>query len=231
MSAPVLLERDGAVAEVVLNRPARKNALSPELMVALGEVLGDLARDPSVGAVLVRGADGFFCSGLDLKEISTANPPTPLWIAAHSALASIDAPVVAALTGGAINAGAALALACDLLVVGEQAYLQVKEAEMGMTPPVNAAWLAMRYPAAVGLQLALSCRRFPGPELQRLGIALDVVPDDDVVDHARGLAATLAGFPQRGAAKTKRALRDARGETDRPFPAVVEAALASRRAS
>lgn len=231
MTDSILLEREGAVAEVVLNRPARKNALSPEAMTALTDVLRDVADDSAVGAVLIRGADGFFSSGLDLKEISTGNPPTPLWIAAHTALAALDVPVVGALTGGAINAGAALALACDLLVVGEQSYLQVKEAEMGMTPPVNAAWLGMRYPASVGLQLALSCRRFPGPELHRLGIALDVVADDAVLDHARGLATTLAGFPNRGAARTKRALRDARGEPDRPFASVVEAALASRRSS
>lgn len=231
MSAPILLERDGAVAEVVLNRPARKNALSPDAMTALAEVLREVGADAGVGAVLVRGAEGFFSSGLDLKEISTASPPTPLWIGAHTALAALEVPVVAAVTGGAINAGAAFALACDLLVVGEHSYVQVKEAEMGMTPPVNAAWLAMRYPAGVGLQLALSCRRFAGPDLHRLGVALDVVPDDDVLDSARHLAATLAGFPDRGAARTKRALRDARGEPDRPFAAVVDAALASRRSA
>lgn len=227
MNDPILLERDGAVAEIVLNRPHRRNALTPQTMDLLAEALGAVG---DAGAVLIRGADGYFCSGLDLKELDTAHPPTDHWITAHSKLADLDVPVIAALTGGAINAGAALALACDLLVAGETAYVQVKEAEMGMTPPVNATWLGLRYPASVGLQLALSCRRFTGPELQRLGIALDVVPDADVVGHARDLARTLASYPNGGAARTKRSLRDARGETGR-FPQLVEAALISRRAS
>lgn len=227
MNEPILLERRGAVTEIVLNRPHRKNALTAQMMDQLAAALGEVG---DARAVVIRGAEDFFCSGLDLKELDTASPPTSNWIAVHTALAHLDAPVVVAVVGGAINAGAALALACDLLVVGETAYIQVKEAEMGMTPPVNAAWLGLRYPASVGLQLALTCRQFGGAELQRLGIALDVVPEPAVLDHARGLAETLASFPQDGASRTKRALRDARGETGR-FAEVVQAALSSRSRS
>ncbi len=186
MSGEVQILRGSDLAEVVLNRPDRRNALNRTSMLTLREAFADLAADPEVAAVLLRGADGFFCSGLDLVEIDTADPPTHLWVAVHTALAALEVPVVVALTGGAINAGAALALSGDLLIVGQGAYVQIKEAEMGMTPPVNAAWLGLRYPASVGLQLALSCQRFSGERLQQLGVALDVVEDEAVVEHARG---------------------------------------------
>lgn len=231
MSAGVRIECDGGVAEVVLDRAERRNALTPAVMVALREGFEAIAEDQGVGALVIRGSEGFFCSGLDLKEIDFSRPLTDEWVGAHRALDALDVPVIAAVTGGAINAGAALALACDLLVVGESAYVQVKEAQMGMTPPVNAAWLGLRYPAAVGLQLALSCRRFTGPELHRLGIALDVVPDDRVEDHARTLARELAAFPNGGAARTKQMLRAARGEKGRPFAQAVQDALATRARS
>lgn len=228
MSDGVDLRREGNVAEIILARPHRRNALTPAMMAALTEVISATGADQRVGAIVIRGADGFFCSGLDLKEISTSNAPAQAWTGVHAALAAVDLPVVAAVQGGAINAGAALALACDLLVVGEDSYLQIKEAEMGMTPPVNAAWLALRYPPSVGLQLALSCRRFTGRDLHRLGVALDVVATPDVAEHARALAAQLAGYPRQGASAAKVTLRAARGESLPSFLAAVGNARSAR---
>lgn len=223
---PVRVEKTDGYAEIVLNRPHRRNALTLPAMTALTDAFHQIDGDDQVEAVVLRGEAEFFCSGLDLKEIDTGQPPTATWIGVHRALAALDVPIVCALQGGAINAGAALALACDLMVVGDGAYLQIKEAEMGMTPPVNATWLALRYPAAVGLQLALSCRRFPGPDLVRLTVALESVADQDVLTKARALAAQLASYPGRGAALTKRALRDARGENIDQFSRVAEARAA-----
>jgi enoyl-CoA hydratase/carnithine racemase len=221
----VLLHRFRDVAEVSLNRPSRRNALSAEAIAELTGVLRNLA-GTDVGAVLLRGEQDFFCAGLDRTELDTHAPPLDAWIAAHEALAELDAPVVACLLGGAINAGAALALAADLIVAGEGAYLQIMEAAIGMVPTVNAAWLGLRYPASVGLQLALSGRRFPGPELHRLGVAALVVPDGEALVQARELAARLAAFPERAGARTKRVLAAARASaTD--FSAAASAALAA----
>lgn len=149
---------DAGVAEVVLNRPHRRNALDTGAIAELTELLRALAERDDVAAVLLRGAAGFFCSGLDIKEIDVAEPPLAAWIALHEALAALPVPVIAALAGGAINAGAALALASDLLVAGDTAYLQINEAAMGLAAPVNAAWLTLRHPPAVAAQLLLSCR-------------------------------------------------------------------------
>lgn len=228
MNDGVELQRDGGIAEIILARPHRRNALNPAMMAALTEVISATGAADDVGAIVIRGQDGFFCSGLDLKEISTSSPPAQAWAGVHAALAALATPVIAAVEGGAINAGAALALACDLLVVGDDSYLQIKEAEMGMTPPVNAAWLALRYPPSVGLQLALSCRRFTGPDLHRLGVALDVVATAEVAEHARALAVRLAGYPRHGASAAKTALRAARGESLPSFLAALDSARSHR---
>lgn len=210
-AAPLLVARHDAFLEVVFNRPARRNALTLDVMGLLCRVLAE-ADGGDVGAVLLRGADGFFCSGLDLGEIDPSDVPIDAWSAVHDALSALEVPIVACVQGGAINAGAALVLGCDLVVAGESAYLQIMEAAMGVAPPMNAAWLALRYPPAVGAQLTLSCRPFKGPELLRLGIALDVLPDDDVVEHARRLASRIGSYPDFGGRSTKRILRLARGE-------------------
>jgi enoyl-CoA hydratase/carnithine racemase len=78
---------------------------------------------------------------------------------------------------------------------------------MGMTAPMNVGWLALRHGEAVAMQLTLSARRFPGPDLLRLGIALDCVPDERVAEHARELAGTLAGWPPGTLARIKAAHR------------------------
>jgi enoyl-CoA hydratase/carnithine racemase len=217
---PVLVERHGSVVEVVLNRPTRRNALTVAVMSSLTEVFSGLAANDA-DAILLRGADGFFCSGIDVDEIEPADLSIEPWIAVHDALSALDVPVIACVEGGAINAGAALVLGSDLIVAGKNAYLQIMEATMGLTPPVNAAWLALRYPPAIGSQLALSCRRFDGSDLLRMGIALDVVADDDVLGHARQLAARIASYPSSASRSTKRMLRLARGDVHRLPSAVV----------
>lgn len=209
---PLLVESHEAFLEVIINRPARRNAVNLELMTALCRVLTD-ANDGGAGAVLLRGAGGFFCSGLDLGEFSPGEAPIEAWGAVHRALSGLEVPVVACLEGGAINAGAALVLGCDLVVAGENAYLQIMEAAMGVVPPMNAAWLALRHPPAVGNQLTLSCRPFSGPDLHRLGIALDVHPDDSVVEQSQQLATRIGSYPAGAGRATKRILRLSRGET------------------
>ncbi len=221
----VLLRYRGAVAEVILNRPTRRNALTVGVMGALREAFTGLGASEA-RAVVLRGADGFFCSGLDTAEMDPGAPALEMWSSVHYALAAVEIPVVACLQGGAINAGAALALACDLVIAGESSYIQMMEAAIGVNPPMNAAWLALRHPAGVGMQLALSCRPFRGDDLLRLGIALDVLPDDDVLAHTLQLASRIASYPASGGRSTKGTLRRASGEAHR-FAAAVDAALAA----
>lgn len=214
MSDPeVLVSVDAGVASITLNRPHRKNAITGPLADGLAEAFRGASDRDDVHVVLLSGAGGGFCSGLDLVEYN-ADPP-PAWMstateslaAAHLAIFDCPVPVVGALERFAVNGGAAFALACDLLVVGETSFIQVGEIRQGMAAPMNLAWLLARHPASVAAQMVLTGRRFHGPDLHRLGVALDVVADADVLEEARVLATDLAGWPPANVRDLKDAIR------------------------
>lgn len=209
----VLLERTGARADIILNRPDRKNAVIGPLAAELAAAIREASADDSVNAIVLQGAGGAFCSGLDLKEFR-ADPPPPwlgsfseLWRGVHLALYRCPKPVIGALERYAINGGSSLALGCDLLIAGDSAFIQVGEVQMNSAAPMNMAWLAIRHSEAVAARLALIGDRVSAQELLRLGVATEVVPDDHVVARARELADTIAAYPPGAAATIKTAYR------------------------
>jgi enoyl-CoA hydratase len=214
-SPAVLLERHEGWAELVLNRPDRRNAIDGALAHGMLDALDAVRADPTLRALVLRGAGGAFCSGLDLKAFGAT--PAPDWVAGfpatwrrvHVALASLDAVLMVALERFAINGGAALALAGDLAVAGETAFLQVAEIRLGMAAPNNLAWLRLRHPESVGARLALTGDRVGAAELLRLGVATEVVEDARVVDRCRERATELAACPAEGVARLKASLRAA----------------------
>jgi enoyl-CoA hydratase/carnithine racemase len=213
MDEPILIEQTGGRADFILNRPDRKNALTGPLVVALRQALSTLANDESVNAVVLRGSGGAFCSGLDLKEFNADPRPGWLpefqanWRAANVALFRFPKPIVGALERFAINGGAPLAFACDLLVVGEGAYLQVGEIQQGVMAPMNVAWLRAKYAENVALRVGIGADRLGASELLRFGIATEVVADAEVVARAQQLADQLAAHPNAAPSQLKIAVR------------------------
>lgn len=213
MTTVELLTHDEGWAELVLNRPERKNAINGPLAVDLASALRDIDGDDGVRVVVFRGADGAFCSGLDLKEFNQDPKPDwhadfqTLWRAVHKGLFECRKPIIGALERYAINGGAALALACDLLVVGEGAFLHVGEVQQGMAAPYNLSWLRLRHAESVAARVALVGRRMPGAELLNLGVASQVAADDAVVSEATALAAQLAEYPAGALERIKATMR------------------------
>jgi len=211
--AEVEFVRNGRWAEIVLNRPERRNAINGPLGEGLADAVRRADGDESVQAVLLRGADGAFCSGLDLKAFNADPPPDWMprfpgtWRGVHKALFECRKPVVVALERFAINGGAALALAADVLIAGETAFLQVGEVRQGMAAPYNTAWLRLRHSESLAAKLTLTGRRFPGTELAALGIAYAAAPDDDVVSVASAVVDELAAYPDGALARNKAMLR------------------------
>lgn len=209
----VVVERRGSIAEVVLNRPERKNAVTGPLAAGLRDAFRELGADGSLSAIVLRGAGGAFCSGLDLKEFNAEPRPEWLddfqasWRAAHAAIYDCPKVIVGALERFAINGGGALALACDLLVAGRDAYLQVGEIQQGIGAPMNLAWLRLRQSEAVAARLALTGERFTGDQLVAMGVAHAAVDDGEVVAEARALAERLGAYPPSGALAIKKTLR------------------------
>ncbi|GAA5237032.1 enoyl-CoA hydratase/isomerase family protein [Verticiella sediminum] len=211
----VICERHEGWAEVVLNRPDRRNAIDGHLARDLGQALRELQGEREIRAIVLRGAGDAFCSGLDLKAFSAT--PEPEWKATfardwdevHRLLLACPQVLIVALERYAINGAAALAIAGDFLIVGEQAFLQVGEIQIGMAAPRNFAWLALRHSEAVAARIALLGDRVPAQELYRLGVATEVVGDDAVVTRACGLAARIGAYPAAAVAACKLGLRAA----------------------
>lgn len=211
--SPVLVARHDGWAEITLNRPDTRNAIDMALAEALAEAIGTLEADATVRAIVLAGANGAFCSGLDLKALQAHADGmagfAARWDGVHAALISSRKAWIVALERHAVNGGAALALAGDLLVCGDNAFLQIAEIRIGMNAPRNIAWLALRHGEAVAARLCLLGERVPAAELLRLGIVTEVVGSDDVLQRARDMAVTIAGFSAETVGAIKGSLRAA----------------------
>ncbi|MFT4820123.1 MAG: enoyl-CoA hydratase/carnithine racemase [Candidatus Pseudothioglobus sp.] len=216
----VLVDRHDGWAEVRLNRPERRNSIIAPLSVALKKALLELENDDTVSCVVLRGEGGYFCSGVDLKALQ-ADPPPPWrnqqfssWRDLHLLMYQYPKPIVGAFEKYGINAGAALALACDILIAGETAFLQIGEIQQGAGMPMNAAWLKLKTTEQVAARLAFFGDRVLGPELVRLGLAAECVADNVVVDRCQEIAKRMAGFPLGASMTVKQSIIDQRGITD-----------------
>jgi len=226
MTDLVLVEMHGNRGELVLNRPGRRNALIGPLVNQLHEGLKQCVSNPDCHAIVIRGAQGYFCAGLDLKEFSA--DPAPAWreqfaddwAEFHCAVFDCPKPVLGALEGFAIAGGSALAFACDFLVVGKESFLHVAEAERGMHAPVNIAWLMLRFEYAKAMRFAQLAERFYGDKLVEQGVALESVEDDQVLSRTREIADRLAGFDMNSNIRIKAGIRAARGIRD--FRGLIE---------
>lgn len=215
----VIVEKYQSRGELVLNRPHRKNALTGPMVDKLILNLESLIEDDSIKVIMLRGAEGFFCAGNDLKEFS-ANPP-PEWLANHSqrwtglheALFLCPKPLVCVLEGAAIAAGSALALACDLIITGNNARLHVAEAseKIKKTPHLNTVWLMWRYGPVRTLELAMTAIPLTGKQLFEKGMAIKAVEDSRVLEEAREYADKVCDANPEIMASVKETVRELSG--------------------
>jgi enoyl-CoA hydratase/carnithine racemase len=196
---PIKLEHRGDVAELVLNRPERRNALDFPARAALGGALDQLEKDPP-RALLLRGEGKGFCAGRDLSDAEPLTEDGEAILAEMnpliSRLAGLRCPTVAAVQGAALGFGLGLALACDLLVVAENAKIGSPFAAIGAVLDSGSHhFLCSRIGPARTLELVYTGRFLSGAEAVDWGIANSVHPDDDLLDAARALTATIAAGP------------------------------------
>jgi enoyl-CoA hydratase len=205
MSDLLLIEREGEVAVVTMNRPEKRNALSIELRVELAEAFAELSEDDGVGCVVFTGAGSAFCSGMDTSQFGGDQANRERLVetstAAFDGVRNCRRPVIAAVNGPAIAGGFAISLLCDLRVAHESARFGYPELPRGIPPSYAAARSVL--PATNAQELCLTGRIVDAPEALRLGIVREVT-GDDVVTHAVQLAQRIASLPRGAILETKR---------------------------
>jgi enoyl-CoA hydratase/carnithine racemase len=197
---PLLFDRDGPVAVLTLNRPARFNCISRALLDELDGALAAIETDDTVRAVLIQGAGRHFCTGADLDEVLAARADATAMRgfverghAVFRRLERLAKPTVAAVHGLALAGGFELLLCCDLVLAGRGAQLGDQHAQYGLYP----AWgSSVRLPRLVGrrraLELLYSARWLAAEEALAWGLVNEVVDDAALAASARARAAELA---------------------------------------
>lgn len=208
----VVVEDDGAVRTLTLNRPDKLNALNTALTQAVLDAFEEAETDPSVRAIVLAGAGRGFCAGADLGEFGELTPANEQAVAARADLTmrtqkvarSMSTPVVAAVQGAAVGGGAGLALGADLLVVADDVRLGYPELKHSIVPAIVMAGLREHFGTKVAFDLVASGRFVRADELLERGVANEVVPVTEVLTAARARAAALADASPEAMGAAKR---------------------------
>jgi len=210
----LLVETDGEIQRITLNRPERLNALNQPLTAKLLAHFETLRRDTSVRVVVVRGAGRGFCAGADLKAAGTADAlqdgPNGDWMLRDlmKAMRACPQPIVALVKGPAAGGGLTIALTSDVIVAGESAIFHSAFIKVGLTgAELGVSWRLQR---AIGLSLAREVL-FAGRPINadlalRSGLVSSVVPDSDLDSHGTALAKAMLEARPDALRLTKRTL-------------------------
>ena len=216
-TVPVILEeRNGAVMTLRLNRPAKLNALNPELCRALVHGLLRASEDRSVRAVVLTGAGRGFCSGGDINFMHDARERRAIGEFKQMletgkeiclAIASMPKVVIAAVNGPAAGGGLSLALACDLRIASDQAMFTQAFGHLGLYPDFGATFFL---PRVVGLsraqELFYTAEWLSADEARRIGIVASVFPHDSFEEETQKLAERVAAGPPLAYRDVKRTM-------------------------
>ena len=194
----ILVEDDGPVQTITLNRPERRNAMTPEMQGEL-IVAMEKARASACRVLVLAGAGQAFCSGLDLSELRAMNDKSA---ADHRldaqriatlfrTLYEFPKPTIAAVHGPAIAGGTGLALVCDFTLAVPGARFGYTEVRIGFVPAMVSAFLALQVGDKRARDLLLSGRLFDAQEGHRLGVVNEVVSPEELKGRVRALAEVL----------------------------------------
>lgn len=220
--ANILIEHDGAVAVIVLNRPKVLNALDRATMDEIVTALEALDRDDAVRCVVLTGSERAFAAGADITEFAEATPVEMLagyrfqqW----ERIRKVAKPLIAAVRGFALGGGCELAMLCDMIVAGEGARFGQPEINLGLMPGAGGT---QRLTRAVGkaraMEIVLTGRHVSAAEAYAMGLVTRVVADEVVVETAKELARQIA-------AKAPVAVRLAKDAILKAFDTTLEGGL------
>ncbi|KLE17155.1 short-chain-enoyl-CoA hydratase [Clostridium sp. C8] len=191
----IILEKEGNLAIVTINRPKALNALNSETLKDLDLVLENLESDKNIYCVVLTGAgEKAFVAGADISEMKDLSEEEGkefglLGNKVFRRLEKLDKPVIAAISGFALGGGCELAMACDIRIASERARFAQPEAGLGITPGFGGT---QRLPRLVGegkaKELIYTCAMVKADEALRIGLVNKVVPLESLMDEARAMA-------------------------------------------
>jgi enoyl-CoA hydratase/carnithine racemase len=198
------------VAIITLNRPQARNSLSDHLTPALRTMIRTCGENPDIGALLITGAGTAFCSGGDVKGMGAnrdkkkQDMPYDEKVAdlqerqrlLTGALVSVRKPTIAALPGPAAGAGLAIAMACDIRIAAQSAFVSTGYLRVGLSGDYGIAWLLTRLVGtARARELMFTAEKVDAERCERIGLFNRVVPDDKLQEEAFALAKSMAEGP------------------------------------
>ena len=195
----ILVETQGRVGLIRLNRPKQLNALNDQLMDALGETLLRFDADDDIGAIVITGNEKAFAAGADIAamagwsymDVYRSEYITRNW----ETIRRVRKPVIAAVAGFALGGGCELAMMCDIVIAADSARFGQPEIKLGIIPGAGGT---QRLPRAVSkakaMDLCLTARLMDAEEAERAGLVSRVVPADRLLDEAVAAATVIAGF-------------------------------------
>lgn len=213
----LLIERDGGVVTVTMNRPERKNAANGVMLTELRDTFEAVERSAEDRVMVLTGAGGAFCSGADLGDPDgpASNNGVPGLVRMRRlgdvalALHRMTKPAIAKVDGVAVGAGFSLALGCDLVVASDRARFSMIFSRRGLSLDNGASWLL---PRLIGLARAKEVALFGGmldaDQARELGLVNRIVPADDLDGYVAEWARTLAAGPPLALSLIKTLLND-----------------------
>ncbi|MCZ6472992.1 MAG: enoyl-CoA hydratase/isomerase family protein [SAR324 cluster bacterium] len=214
MVQSVLVEKQGGIATVTLNRPEALNAFNSQLRRDLAANLGDLNRDETVrGLVLTGSGNRAFSAGVDLKEAQHVQvADIEAWFGemrdVYQAIRLLDKPLVAALNGISAGAGFQVALVSDIRVGHPGTRMGQPEINAGIPSVMGSFWMSLHVSLSLNLDLSLTGRLMDAEECQRVGLLNHLVPSGELMAKALSVAGELAAKPPTAMRRTKQRFRE-----------------------
>ena len=213
----ITLERQNGIGAVTLNRPEKMNAICPELVLDLLNVIEELRKDDTIRVILLTGAGPAFCAGGDVSSLlSSTDNPVELMESSRqgariiSGMRTMLKPWIAAVNGPAIGAGCNLALGCDMIIAGENASFSQAFVNLGLHPDTGGIYLTTRLVGtAKACELIFTGKTIGADEAERIGLINQVVPPDQLQETAKKLAMKLAHGPSKAIGMAKASIYQA----------------------
>jgi len=194
------------VKTITISREEKRNALSPEVLVEISEVLGNIENDSVTHVIILTGGEKYFSAGFDLQEIRklekiSNETYTAMFHRTYRSILFCPLPVICAVGGPAIAGGFDLTMMCDIRYASEKAKFGQREIALSLTPILDPLWRIVGLGRAK--ELTLTGRIYSAVEAKAMGYVSDVFPENELLQHVTNIAQNMAQFDRQALIETK----------------------------